>query len=340
MLRVYITDRKSWIALFVGSLLLTDLLLVLDKGLAINEVSIGYLNILLLVIFVLFFIWRYRKETAYLRKLGRLAEELSDDWQEGLPMSVFHQEAMLSDLLQKVDTSYRKRMARIQEFVHAEQNDTAAWVHEVKTPLTAMKLIIDANRQVPAFRRIEAEWLRVHLLIDQQLYISRLPSLEADYVLEETDIVRLATEEVHQLKPWCLEKNIAFEIVEESVEVVTDQKWCRFILRQVLTNAVKYSPAGGTVTIQTTSIETGHISLTVADEGPGIPAHEMPRIFDRGFTGGAGRIQHTATGLGLYLAKQTAGKIGIELHGQSDGATGTQMIITFTVENDFDATRK
>ncbi|MCM3758586.1 sensor histidine kinase [Sporosarcina aquimarina] len=340
MIRAYIADRKSWIALFVGSLLVTDLLLVLDKGLAISSVSIGYLNLLLLTIFVLFFIWRYRKETAYLQALNQLVHELQDDWQEGLPTSVFHQDQILTEMLQQIDGAYRNRMSRLREFVYAEQNDTAAWVHEVKAPLTAMKLIIDANRQEPLFRKIDAEWLRVHLLIDQQLYISRLPSLEADYVVEETDVVRWATEEVRQLMPWCLEKNIAVEIEGEKVEVVTDQKWCRFILRQLLTNAVKYSPAGGTVTLQAKSDETGNVSLTVTDEGPGIPAHEMPRIFDRGFTGNAGRIQHAATGLGLYLAKQTAGKIGVQLFGQSDGSSGTKMVMTFSTENDFDATRK
>ncbi|WP_025785451.1 HAMP domain-containing sensor histidine kinase [Sporosarcina sp. D27] len=340
MILAYIADRKSWIALFLGSLLVTDLLLVLDKGLSISSVSIAYLNFLLVTIFVLFFIWRYRKETAYLQALNRLVHELQDDWQEGLPTSVFHQDKILTEMLQQIDGAYRNRMSRLREFVYAEQNDTAAWVHEVKAPLTAMKLIIDANRQKPVFRKIDAEWLRVHLLIDQQLYISRLPSLEADYVVEETDIIRLAAEEVRQLMPWCLEKNIAVEIEGEQVEVVTDQKWGRFILRQLLTNAVKYSPAGGTVTIQAKSDETGHVSLTVADEGPGIPAHEMPRIFDRGFTGNAGRIQHAATGLGLYLAKQAAGKIGVRLFGRSDGSTGTQMVMTFSTENEFDATRK
>ncbi|MBD7908577.1 sensor histidine kinase [Sporosarcina gallistercoris] len=340
MVRAYLADKKSWIALFAGSLLLTDLLLVLDKGLAISSVSIGYLNVLLLVIFVLFFIWRYRKETAYLQALTRLVNELPSDWQEGLPMPVFHQEKILTELFREVDGSYRSRMARLREFVHAEQNDTAAWVHEVKAPLTAMKLVIDANRQEPVFRKIETEWLRIHLLIDQQLYISRLPSLEADYVVEETDVVRLAADEVRQLMPWCLEKNIAVEIEGEQVAVVTDQKWCRFILRQLLTNAVKYSPAGGTVTIKAEVGEAGYVSLIVADEGPGIQAHEMPRIFDRGFTGNAGRIQHAATGLGLYLAKQTAEKIGVRLHGQSDGTTGTHMVMTFPTENDFDATRK
>lgn len=339
MLRAYIADRRSWIAFYIGALLVTDLLLVLDKGLSINAVSIVYLNLLLVVGFVVFFSWRYQKETTYSRTVQRLLKEGSDDWQEGLPESVFNQDAILSESLRRLDHNYRKQIARLQDSVRTEQNDTAAWVHEVKAPLTAMKLILDANRQHPAYRKLEAEWLRVHLLIDQQLYISRLPSLEADYVVEETDVVRLAAEEVRQLMPYCLEKNIAVEIEGNPAQVVTDQKWCRFILRQLLTNAVKYSPIGGTVTLQISSPEKAPVSIGVLDEGPGIPAHEMPRIFDRGFTGSAGRIQHAATGLGLYLAKQAADKIGVRLLADSDGVSGTHMTVVFSMENEFDATR-
>ena len=96
-----------------------------------------------------------------------------------------------------------------------ESDYTAAWVHEVKAPLTAMKLLIDANRTDPAIRKLEAEWLRVYLLIDQQLYISRLPTLEADYIVEETDVQRLAAAEVRELATWCMEKNIAVEFEGE-----------------------------------------------------------------------------------------------------------------------------
>ena len=130
-----------------------------------------------------------------------------------------------------------------------ESDYTAAWVHEVKAPLTAMKLTMDGHRSDPVIRKIEAEWLRVHLLIDQQLYISRLPTLEADYVLEKTDVHRLVTAEVRELASWCMEKNIAVEFEGEDKEVVTDVKWCRFIIRQLVTNAVKYSPIGGTIII-------------------------------------------------------------------------------------------
>ena len=128
----------------------------------------------------------------------------------------------------------------------------------MKAPLTAMKMTMDAHREDPVIRKIETEWLRVHLLIDQQLYISRLPTLEADYVLEKTNVHRLVKAEVRELATWCMEKNVAVEFEGEELEVVTDVKWCRFIIRQILTNAVKYSPEGGTIFISTEVNSLGH----------------------------------------------------------------------------------
>ena len=231
----------------------------------------------------------------------------------------------------KRQLSSSKELAELRHANLIESDYTAAWVHEVKAPLTAMKLTMDEHRNDPVIRKIEAEWLRVHLLIDQQLYISRLPTLEADYVLEKTDVHRLVTAEVRELASWCMEKNIAVEFEGEDIEVVTDVKWCRFIIRQLLTNAVKYSPDGGTIIIST-NVNTNwkcHV-LSIKDEGPGIKAHDLPRIFDKGFTGGTGRLHNAATGLGLYLAQTVATKIGITLQAQSEMGQGTTIQMTFS----------
>jgi OmpR family two-component system bacitracin resistance sensor histidine kinase BceS len=110
--------------------------------------------------------------------------------------------------------------------------------------------------------------------------------------------------------------------------------------RQILSNAVKYSPAGGTIRISVRTDNTGHRILRVQDEGPGIPEHDLPRIFDKGFTGGTGRLHNAATGLGLYLAKTVSDKIGITLLVSSRTGHGTTLGIAFPLENDFDHIRK
>ena len=119
------------------------------------------------------------------------------------------------EMLRQAAIIFSKELAELRQVNFIESDYTAAWVHEVKAPLTAMKLTMDGHRNDPAIRKIEAEWLRVHLLIDQQLYISRLPTLEADYVLEKTNVQRLATAEVRELASWCMEKNIAVEFEGE-----------------------------------------------------------------------------------------------------------------------------
>ncbi|KPV55799.1 histidine kinase [Paenibacillus sp. A3] len=335
----YVGSMKSWILLFMMLLGFTDLLILLDKGIYIQISSIVYLNTLFLLSFIGFFLWRYRKETKYAAALAALAEEMDDDWIETLPTPENVRDEVTSEVLRTVDLFFRRKLSDCKRAHLIENNYTASWVHEVKAPLTAMKLTIDANRSDPKIRKIEAEWLRIYLLINRQLDITRLPSLESDYVLEAAAIQRLVAKEVRDLASWCMEKNIAVEFEGEDTEVITDSKWCRFMIRQVLTNAVKYSPNGGTIVISTEVTMAGHVILAIKDEGPGIPAHDLPRIFDKGFTGGNGRLQNAATGLGLYLAQTVAAKIGITLEAPSVQGKGTVMRMIFTAKNDFESIR-
>ncbi|MHA6260438.1 sensor histidine kinase [Sporosarcina sp. CAU 1771] len=336
----YLKDMKSWVLFFIVGLALADLLIWLDKGMDMKLTSVLYFNILLATLFVLFVVLRFFKETRFSKELSILVDEPVFDWHEALPETTFARDEVVSEILRKVAVSTSKELSYLKRESLIESDYTAAWVHEVKAPLTAMKLALDGQPKDPFVRKIEAEWLRVHLLIDQQLYISRLPTLETDYVLEPIDIYRLVTFEVRELASWCLEKNIAIEFEGEGIEVTTDVKWCRFIIRQLLTNAVKYSPIGGTITITAHVNPTGNTVLAIKDDGPGIKTHDLPRIFDKGFTGSTGRLHNAATGLGLYLAQTVATKIGITLQVQSESEQGTNLYMTFSTENEFDKVLK
>ncbi|WP_171056210.1 sensor histidine kinase [Paenibacillus sinopodophylli] len=337
MILRYLIDRKSWIIFYLFSLLFVDLLIWIDNGIMIKAASMLYLNMLLILSMLVFLVWRFQKEMKYARALADLAEQIDDDWIETLPPDYYYHEEATNRLLRAAGLWYSHKLSDSQAARIVEQEYTTAWVHEVKTPLTAMKLTIESDRSNPLLRKMESDWLRIHLLIDQQLYLSRLPSLEADYVLEQAGVQQLAVLEVRELTSWCIEKNVAVEIEGEEALVVTDRKWCRFIIRQLLTNAVKYSPKGGTILLSTMVTSEGHVCLSIEDEGSGIAAHDLPRIFDKGFTGGNGRLQNAATGLGLYLARTAALKIGITLAVQSELNAGTKMGMTFTVSNAYEA---
>ncbi|MGF7047302.1 OmpR family two-component system bacitracin resistance sensor histidine kinase BceS [Paenibacillus sp. DS2015] len=336
----YILTRKSWILLFASLLGLTDVLILFEQGIHVELTSLLYLNALYVIIFLVFFLWRYKKETKYVAALAKLQEVTASDWMESLPEPDNHLDSITNDVLREAFYQFKRKLSQLKESQLIENDFTASWIHEVKTPLTAMKLILDARSSDADLRRIESEWLRIHLLIDRQLYMTRLPALESDYALERVSIQRLAAEEIRELAPWCMEKNLAVGIEGDDAMVVTDRKWCRFILRQLLTNAIKYSPSGKAITFITAMSEKENIILDLIDEGPGIQPHDLPRIFDKGFTGENGRIHNAATGLGLYLAQTVAGKIGVALHVQAGQRQGTTMRITFTDPNAFETVRR
>lgn len=341
MLIRYTVSRISWIMLFVSLLGLTDLLILFEQGESVELTSLLYLNTLYIVLFLTFFIWRYKKETKYIASLTKLQKEgISSDWFESLPEPDNELDKATSDVLREAFYLYKRKLSQLKEAQLIENDFITSWIHEVKTPLTAMKLILDARQSDQDLRKIETEWLRIHLLIDRQLYMTRLPALESDYVLERVSIHRLAAEEIRELAPWCMEKNLAVSIEGDDAMVVTDRKWCRFVIRQLLTNAIKYSPSDKDLIFVTDVTETGNVTLDLIDEGPGIQPHDLPRIFDKGFTGENGRIHNAATGLGLYLAQTVAGKIGISLHVQPSQSQGTTMRMTFSDPNAFETVRR
>ncbi|WP_054708137.1 ATP-binding protein [Bacillus sp. JCM 19041] len=111
-------------------------------------------------------------------------------------------------------------------------------------------------------------------------------------------------------------------------------------MRQLLTNAIKYSPENGTIVINVDSDDNKSVFVTIKDEGPGIQAHDLPRVFDRGFTGENGRLQHTATGMGLYLSQEISKSLHIQLDVSSVVGDGTSVSMIFTRNNSFEQIRR
>ena len=332
----YLKSSLSWILFFLGALLLADLIIILDDGIEIEAASVVYMNVLLLAVFTLFILWRWWRETAFLREASRLSDESLREWEELLPKRPGGLEQTTAELLTVASRAHREELAKLADAQYLEADYVAAWVHEAKAPMTAMKLILDEHRADPAVQRLQSEWLRLHLLIDRQLYISRMPTLAADFLPETSSVRSLTVPEVRELAAWCLEKDVAVELKGEDLPVRTDVKWARFIIRQILTNAVKYSPVGGTISITADRSPEENVRLRITDEGPGIPAHDLPRIFEKGYTGGTGRIHNAATGLGLYLADTVAKRLGIQLSAGSEKGRGTVLTLTFPKDNEFD----
>ncbi|AJK85872.1 sensor histidine kinase [Lysinibacillus fusiformis] len=332
MLLLFIKERFAWIGFFGFIMVLLNVLFSLDVGL--NSVSIWYVNVSLLVSFALFFVWRFIAEVGKLNDfLGNMDGHLDEAHKSSLSLSPFQEVGFrkIEDVFHEKNMELNQAKVQLQEY----SDELLAWVHEVKGPLTTINLMLDHVEDLSTRRKLENEWLRLHLLVDQQLHQTRLTSIEKDNYLTEIELKPIVYKEIRAMQAWCIEKGIGFEIDELTEKVMTDGKWLAFIVRQILSNAIKYSSANSEVTIFTELDPTGATLLHIKDIGIGIPSEDLPRIFQKSYTGNVGRESTQSTGMGLYLAYNVAQKIGIRINVQSNVGEGSLFTLRFPLQNEY-----
>lgn len=328
MIWKYLKEKRSWLLLLVVLQLLLLLVVYLDASIPLMPML--YIILLNLLVCTAFVFLRYPKETRFYRNmeawdqtydLGVLGEAES-------PFEKVVQEAVITQT-----ECYRQETSVNFQLLESEKDDLLSWIHEVKTPLTAMQLMIERLPDETLQKQLMYEWLRVHHLLDQQLHQKRIPFMRNDLFIEKVKLEPVLNKEIRALKSWCIPKGIGFDVSLTAEEVLTDGKWLGFMLRQLLTNAVKYSEACDILILS--SERDGHVVLTVEDFGRGINPKDLPRIFDKGFTSTSGRQEGAATGMGLYLTKQVAEPLGINIQVNSALGQGTVFTLIFPRENEF-----
>lgn len=327
MFSAYLKERRSWILLFLLLQFLLVFIAYIDSAVSIQ--SALYYVLLSALLFVIFILIRYQKEMKFYQELKE-AEDLLDfsDRENLSPFERMTAES-ISYHFEVLKKSVSENVRRLDE----EKDELLSWIHEVKTPLTALRLMIDRLEDQTLKREMTYEWLRIHLLLDQQLHQKRIPFMENDLYIEQTDLESVIFGEVKTLQSWCIQKGIGFDMELEYNEVITDAKWLAFILRQLLTNAVKYSDASD---IQVRSLRRDEqVILQIADEGRGIESRDLHRIFEKGFTSTAHHQDHAATGMGLYLARKAADPLKIRIDVESVPGEGSTFTLTFPKSNEF-----
>lgn len=195
------------------------------------------------------------------------------------------------------------------------------WVHQIKTPIAAMRMLLQ-QEDTRENRALLAELFRIEQYVEMVLCYFRLDEGASDFLFQEYDLDGIIRQAVRKYAPQFVHKRIRLEYQPVSVRVLTDEKWLLFILEQLLSNAVKYTDRG-TITITVGEDEV----LRIADTGIGIAPEDLPRVFDKGFTGYNGRADKKSTGLGLYLCRQAAAKLSHTLDISSQPGKGTAVSI-------------
>ncbi|WP_312048237.1 sensor histidine kinase [Anaerotignum sp.] len=201
------------------------------------------------------------------------------------------------------------------------------WIHDVKTPISAMKLLCE-NNKCDTTRKLMAELEKVSHYTDQALYYARSENVEKDYLIKDVSLSEMIHAAVAENKQLLLQNHILVEVKDCNDTVYTDEKWIGFILNQLISNAVKYSKKEPKITFEANS-KQGQVVLSIGDNGVGILETDLPRIFEKGFTGENGRTGKSSTGIGLFLCKRLCEKLGIGIAVKSESGQGTQVELYF-----------
>ncbi|PUB09936.1 sensor histidine kinase [Paenisporosarcina sp. OV554] len=328
MIRNFLIERLSWILLFISLQILSLFIAYIDVTIPLG--SMLYVSFLSLVFFSIFLVIRYYRETRFYRSL--------EDWESSLDLSEVAEpaspfETIVERSLTEQTSLLKQELSVNRIHLEQEKDDLLSWIHEVKTPLTAMQLMIGRIENGSLKAQLNHEWLRIHLLLDQQLHQKRLEVIENDLYIEHIDLESIVFNEIKTVQSWCIQKGIGFDIQLGTTDVLSDAKWLSFIIRQLLTNAIKYSQATD-ILIRSYNKE-GQFCLEVNDTGRGIDPKDLPRIFDKGFTSTANHREQASTGIGLYLAKKAALPLFIKIDVRSILGQGTTATLYFPKQNEF-----
>jgi signal transduction histidine kinase len=222
-------------------------------------------------------------------------------------------------------TSLKSELENALDIMENERRESmdfyATWVHQIKTPISAMRMILEAEDS-DEHRELLAELFRIEQYAEMVLTYLRLGGDTSDYVFKKYDIDDIIRQAVRKYAPLFIRRRIKLEYKSVHAEIITDEKWLLFIIEQLLSNSIKYT-FEGSVTISFTQNEM----LKISDTGIGIASEDLPRIFEKGFTGYNGRADKKSTGLGLYLCRTAADKLGHKIYAESVVGEGTTISI-------------
>lgn len=359
----FIKQNYIWILMIVTMSCIHLLYMYLIGARKQDLVYAAVLDAILLLITVLVGFFRYSsKVKALSNALKRPVEE-----QAQLPEATDDVEMLYHRLLenQSIARSESESSAAIRQ---SQMRDYySMWVHQIKTPISAMKLLLEAEReelgqlicddeqsqcqtadrtggnigaalkQQAALTELsdnvasfEDELFRIEEYVSMALQYQRVSSTENDFVLEKVSVDGVIRDTIKKYAKIMIRRHIGIDYSGTGQEVYTDGKWLAFMLEQILSNAIKYTPQGF-VTIETAE-EKDRFFITIKDTGIGIKAEDLPRVFEKGYTGYNGHADKKATGIGLYLCRQMADKLGHTIRMESEIGKGTKVWIGFDLD--------
>ena len=327
--RDYIKEKMVLIIGTILALVSVEILLLAYNISILIRVYCAFIIIFILVLAILI---EYKKKKDYYNELIKNMEELKEKYliSEIIKTPNFIEGKILKDILQDTGKSMLENVNYYKNIQEDYKEYIELWIHEVKIPIAASKMIIENNKN-EVTKSIDEELDKVENYTEQALFYARSNAVEKDYIINKTNLKEIVNGAILKNKTTLLNEKVSIELSNlKDEEVYTDSKWAVFIINQIIQNAIKYSKKENKK-IEISSLEKNDkVILYIKDNGIGIKKGEITRVFERGFTGENGRIiGQKSTGIGLYLCKKLCDRLGLGIELNSEKDKGTEVRIIF-----------
>lgn len=323
---------KEKMVLIIGTILALVSVEILLLAYNISILIRVYCAFIIVFVMALAILIEYKKKKDYYNELIKNMEELKEKYliSEIIKTPNFIEGKILKDILQDTGKSMLENVNYYKNIQEDYKEYIELWIHEVKIPIAASKMIIENNKN-EVTKSIDEELDKVENYTEQALFYARSNAVEKDYIINKTNLKEIVNGAILKNKTTLLNEKVSIELSNlKEEEVYTDSKWAVFIVNQIIQNAIKYSKQTEKKIEIYSKEKNDKVILYIKDNGIGIKKGEITKVFERGFTGENGRIVgQKSTGIGLYLCKKLCNKLGIGIELNSEKDIGTEVKIIF-----------
>ena len=342
LLIAFFKDKTREISLYAGTV---GIFIVVAFLYNIRMDALKYallLVILWLLLYVITEYHRFRKKHLLLERFKKSTQECTKELPECRNLLELDYQELLGIFDEKILELKSEARIKGQDL----SDYYGMWVHQIKTPIAGLQLLLQMERgeqenaesgermteeyhikQLQNLTDMEEELFRIEEYVGMALQYQRLNSNSNDYILKQISLDTVIREVIHKYARIMIRRKIRLHYEKTNVSVISDEKWLAFVLEQLLSNAVKYTP-GGELTIEVQE-EPQQIWLKIRDTGIGIRSEDIPRVFEKGYTGFNGHEDKRSTGIGLYLCRDALQKLGHTIRIQSEIGEGTVVTVGF-----------
>lgn len=264
------------------------------------------------------------KKHKYLEDMKKLTHELIDHFPECETIA----ERDYTDIVKSLKNQHIQLVNKMNRQYKDMIDYYTVWAHQIKTPISSMRLSLE-RVDSSAYRSLSGDLFRIEQYVEMVLAFLRIGSSSTDYMFKKYELDVIIKQCVKKFSSEFIGRKIRLELSPSDMQIITDEKWLVFVIEQILSNALKYTHSGGTVKIYPAKPN----ALCIEDNGIGIEPADLPRIFEKGFTGYNGRQDKRASGIGLYLCRKICENLHLDISVRSVPEKGTTVMLRFDQKN-------